>query len=308
MTHTTESAEPGDTTPANSGTSAKTSSSTGPDSSADAVSSSGAASAAASSANADETLGRSQVAVMVCVGLLAGFLAGLFGIGGGTIIVPALVLCGMTQRRAAATSLAAIVPTSLVGVVSYALVGNVDWIASILLAIGVVVGSQIGSWLLSRLPETVLRWAFVIFLLVVIVQQFLLIPSRDSRIDINVVSSISLIVMGVVIGILSGILGIGGGSIMVPALTVLFGASDLIARGTSLLAMLPGAASGTLANSKRHTVNIRAGLIVGVCACLLTPFGTWVAGLLTPQINSWLFAGYLIFLLVRSLWVAVRKH
>lgn len=253
-------------------------------------------------------LGVSNIALMAGVGLLAGFLAGLFGIGGGTVIVPALVMCGMTQRRAAATSLAAIVPTSIVGVISYAHAGNVDWIAAILLAIGVVIGSQIGSWLLSRLPERVLRWAFVVFLIAVIIQQFLHIPSRDTVIAIHMLSGIGLVAIGVVIGILSGVLGIGGGAIMVPALTVMFHASDLIARGTSLLAMFPGALSGTIANTKRQTVDITAGLIVGLCACVLTPIGTWVAGLLTPQINSWLFAGYLAFLLIRSLWVALRGN
>lgn len=55
------------------------------------------------------SFGARQIAIMIGVGLIAGFLSGLFGIGGGTIIVPALVLCGMTQRNAAATSLAAIV-------------------------------------------------------------------------------------------------------------------------------------------------------------------------------------------------------
>ena len=95
---------------------------------------------------------------LVVVGVAAGLLSGLFGIGGGTVIVPALVLVGLTQRQAAATSLAAIVPTSISGVVSYAMGGDVDWVAALLLACGMVIGSQIGSWLLSRLPEMFLRW------------------------------------------------------------------------------------------------------------------------------------------------------
>ena len=239
---------------------------------------------------------------------MAGFLSGLFGIGGGTIIVPALVLCGMTQRRAAATSLAAIVPTSVVGVVTYGVHGNVDWLAAVLLAIGIVGGSQIGSWLLSRLPERVLRWAFVVFLVVIIVQQFVVVPSRDAQIHLTVPSGIALVVMGVAVGTLSGILGIGGGTILVPALTLLFSASDLVARGTSLLAMFPGAISGTAANLRRRTVDLRAGLLVGVCACVLTPVGEAVASAMSAQINQWLFAAYVVFLLIRSLWVAVRAH
>ena len=56
---------------------------------------------------------------LLVVGVVSGLLSGLFGIGGGTVIVPALVLVGLTQRQAAATSLAAIMPTSISGVISY---------------------------------------------------------------------------------------------------------------------------------------------------------------------------------------------
>ena len=89
--------------------------------------------------------------MLIGVGLVSGVLSGMFGIGGGTVIVPALVFLGLSQRHAAATSLAAIVPTSITGVISYATSGDVDWVAALLLALGMVVGSQIGSWLLSRL-------------------------------------------------------------------------------------------------------------------------------------------------------------
>ena len=95
----------------------------------------------------------------IIIGLVAGFLSGLFGVGGGIIIVPALVIAaGFDQRLASGTSLAAIVPTATVGVISYATTGNVNWIAAVILAIGSVVGAQIGSHLLSRLPKRVIQW------------------------------------------------------------------------------------------------------------------------------------------------------
>ena len=96
--------------------------------------------------------------VCVGIGLLAGLLSGLFGVGGGTVIVPFLVLLlRFDQRLAAGTSLAAIVPTATVGVISYAVHGSVAWIPALLLAAGAVVGAQIGTWLLPRLSLTVLR-------------------------------------------------------------------------------------------------------------------------------------------------------
>ena len=77
---------------------------------------------------------RSARFFLVCigVGLLAGLMSGLFGVGGGTVIVPLLVLLlGFDQRLGAGTSLAAIVPTASVGVITYAIDGHVAWLPEI---------------------------------------------------------------------------------------------------------------------------------------------------------------------------------
>ncbi|NEG55661.1 sulfite exporter TauE/SafE family protein [Bifidobacterium platyrrhinorum] len=244
--------------------------------------------------------------IMAVVGVAVGILSGLFGIGGGTVIVPALVWLGLTQRHAAATSMMAIVPTAVSGVASYAFEGDVDWIAALIVFAGMFVGGQIGSWLLSRLSEIVLRWAFVVFLLFVMVNQAMSNPSRDSRIEMTVATVVGLVAFGVVAGILAGLLGIGGGAICVPALSILFGASDLIARGTSLLAMFPNAITTSVANARRHMVHVKAALIIGVVAALTAPLGTWMAASVTPRAGAIMFTVYLGVLLVRSVFVACK--
>lgn len=246
------------------------------------------------------------LAIMVVVGVAVGILSGMFGIGGGTVIVPALVWLGLTQRHAAATSMLAIVPTSISGVVSYAVGGHVDWLAAVLVFLGMLVGGQVGSWLLARLPELVLRWAFVVFLVFVIINQAMSNPSRDSQIDMSVATVAGLIAFGVIAGLLAGLLGIGGGAICVPALSIIFGASDLIARGTSLLAMFPNAITTSVANMRRHMVHVKAALIIGITAALITPLGTWIAATISPRVGAILFTVYLAALLVRSLWVALK--
>src|SRR5690606_11457752 len=129
----------------------------------------------------------------VGIGLAAGLLSGLFGVGGGTVIVPLLVvLLRFDQRRAAGTSLAAIVPTASVGVVSYALSGSVAWIAALILAAGAVAGAQIGSRLMPRISQRALRWGFVAFLLVVLVSLFVVIPSREAVFELTWLSGIGL--------------------------------------------------------------------------------------------------------------------
>ncbi|HEX5856515.1 MAG TPA: sulfite exporter TauE/SafE family protein [Microbacterium sp.] len=249
--------------------------------------------------------------ILTCIGigLAAGLLSGLFGVGGGTVIVPLLVLLlGFDQRLAAGTSLAAIVPTATVGVISYAVTGSVAWIPALILAVGAVGGAQVGTWLLPRLSQVALRWAFVAFLAVVIVSLFLVIPSRDAVLELNWATGIGLVVLGVITGILAGLLGVGGGIIVVPVLVLIFGASDLIAKGTSLLMMIPTAVSGTIGNIRRGNTDLRAAALIGAAACTTTALGAWVATIVDPLVGNILFAAFLTFIAVQMAVRAIRAQ
>ncbi|MCR2812597.1 sulfite exporter TauE/SafE family protein [Microbacterium sp. zg.Y1090] len=243
------------------------------------------------------------------VGLAAGLLSGLFGVGGGTVIVPLLVLLlHFDQRRAAGTSLAAIVPTATVGVISYAVNGSVAWIPALLLAAAAVVGAQLGTWLLARVNQNALRWGFVGFLVVVIVSLFIVVPSRDAQLVLSWGTGLGLIALGFITGILAGLLGVGGGVVVVPALMLLFGTSDLIAKGTSLLMMIPTALSGTIGNIRRRNVDLVAAALVGVAACTTTALGAWLATLLDPLAANILFAFFLAFIAVQMALRALRAR
>lgn len=243
------------------------------------------------------------------VGLAAGLLSGIFGVGGGTVIVPMLVLLlRFDQRLAAGTSLAAIVPTATVGVISYAVHGSVAWIPALILAAGAVVGAQIGAWLLARIPQNALRWGFVAFLAVVIVMLFVVVPARDAELVLTVGSVIGLVALGLFTGIMAGLLGVGGGVIVVPALMFLFGTSDLIAKGTSLLMMIPTAVSGTVGNLRHGNVDLLAAGLVGVAACTTTAVGAWLATLMSPLTANILFAVFLTFIAVQMAVKAIRAR
>ncbi|WAA65323.1 sulfite exporter TauE/SafE family protein [Microbacterium oxydans] len=241
------------------------------------------------------------------IGLLAGLLSGLFGVGGGTVIVPLLVLLlHFDQRLAAGTSLAAIVPTASVGVISYATTGSVAWIPAIILAAGAVVGAQIGTRLLPRISQTALRWGFVGFLVVVIVSLFLVIPSRDAAFELTWLTGIALVGVGIGTGILAGLIGVGGGVIVVPVLMLAFGTSDLVAKGTSLLMMIPTAISGTIGNVRNRNVDLLAAALIGVSACTTTALGAWLATIVDPTLGNMLFAAYLVVIAVQMAIKAIR--
>jgi uncharacterized membrane protein YfcA len=102
------------------------------------------------------------------LGLLGGVLSGLFGVGGGILFVPVLVLVlGLTQVHAEATSLLAILPTVIAGAWQQHRYGNVDWRAALLVGLGSIAGVEGGVKLAKALPEDVLRRLFAVFMLVV---------------------------------------------------------------------------------------------------------------------------------------------
>jgi uncharacterized membrane protein YfcA len=235
--------------------------------------------------------GALRIVLLIVVGAIGGFLSGAFGVGGGIIMVPLLIwLIGLDQRHAAATSLVAIVPTAISGTITYALTGHVDLLAGVLIASGGIAGSLVGARLLRRLPLGWLRWLFIGLLLLVAVRLFFVVPARGEGLEFTVGWVLGLMALGLVMGVASGLFGIGGGVIAVPVLVALFGVGDLVAKGTSLLAMIPTAATGGLAHVRNRLVRPLDGLVAGLAAVAASFGGVAVAFLLSPQLSAVLFA------------------
>jgi uncharacterized protein len=250
-----------------------------------------------------------RILALLFVGVLGGILSGLFGVGGGIIMVPLLMtLARMDQRRASATSLAAIVPTTIVGAVTYGVAGHLDLVAGIAIAVGGIGGSLVGTRLLRTLPLGWLRWLFVALLVLVAIRLFFEVPGRGSGIEYTWYAVLALIGLGLVMGVASGLFGIGGGVIVVPVLVALFGASDLLAKGTSLLAIIPASVTGTVANVRAHLVSLVDGLLVGIPAALASLLGAALAFLLPAQVSTILFAILILGAVAQMVVRALRKQ
>ena len=247
--------------------------------------------------------GAREIATFFGIGLVAGLLSGMFGVGGGVIIVPALVLLvGMAQKRASNTSLAVIVPVAVVGIISYAVSGHLNvtaWVPGLILGAGGVLGSLIGARLLPRVPVPVLQLGFAALLVVAIVSLFLVVPSRGEPFPLSVWSALGLVGLGLAVGVLSKLLGVGGGIIIVPALLLIFGVSDLLARATSLIAMVPTAIAGTVDSVRSGQADFVGAALLAVGAILTPPIGTWLAQAVDPFTGNALFAVFLAAIAVQ---------
>ncbi|GAB4334644.1 MAG: sulfite exporter TauE/SafE family protein [Desulfobulbaceae bacterium] len=161
------------------------------------------------------------IAVYLALGAVAGVLAGLMGIGGGLVIVPMLVFCfsglGMAHAHimhiALGTSLATIIFTSVSSFMAHHRRGAVHWDIVVRIVPGIIAGTLLGAWLASRLTTDLLKGFFGVFLMYVAVQFLLDRKPKPSR---EVPGMAGMSATGMVIGVVSSLMGIGGGTLSVP--------------------------------------------------------------------------------------------
>jgi uncharacterized membrane protein YfcA len=150
-------------------------------------------------------------------------LAGLFGIGGGLVIVPVLVILFTAQGfpaelvmlMAVATSLATIILTAIASVLAHHRLGSVVWAKVLRLSPGIMVGAALGAVVAKHISADTLRYILAIFLLCVAIQMALQVKPKPDHIKQS--KALDFLVANI-IGLLSSIVGIGGGTLTVPYL------------------------------------------------------------------------------------------
>lgn len=250
---------------------------------------------------------RARIIQAAGVGVVAGFLSGLFGVGGGILIVPALVLVmRLGQRLAHGTSLAAVLPIAVSSMLGYALEGKVDWPVAALLAAGAVGGAVVGTHVLHLLPQRALAVAFAALLAVTAVR--LLVDQSDAggRADLALGAAAALVLIGVASGVLAGLLGVGGGIIMVPAMVVLFGIPPAVAKGTSLAVIVPTAVMGTWRNRRNGNADLPVAVVVGLAGIVSAFAASKVSVGMSAATSNMLFALLLLVVTARMAWQLAR--
>jgi len=137
---------------------------------------------------------------------------------------------------------------------------------------------------------------------------FVTVPNRDALFELDALVAAILIGVGVLMGVAAGLFGIGGGVLVIPALMMFLGQSDLVAKSVSLLAMAPGAVSGSVSHLRHKTATLRDGVWVSVGAIVTTPLGTVVAFGLSAQAAAILFGALTVFVSGSLVYRAIRDR
>jgi uncharacterized membrane protein YfcA len=245
--------------------------------------------------------------VDAAIGGIAGFAGGLLGLGGGFVMVPLQVMWARRgQHLANGTSLAAILPIALVaGAVYYFGPTNpqTDLTVAFFLAVGSTLGALIGALAARRVSDRALKRIVAVLLLGLGLKEVydtVVVAAAHITAQALGPGQYALIAAGgLVIGIVSGLTGVGGGILVVPLLALGFGIAQRVAQGTSLIAILPTAAIGAFTYSRRGDVDLRAAAWMagaGVPAALI---GASVALWLPERVLVGAFGIFLLFAAAR---------
>ncbi len=246
---------------------------------------------------------------LILVGVAAGVFSGLFGIGGGIIIVPALILlAGFPLVKATGTSLAAILlPVGILGVLAYYRAKTIDLRASAWIASGLLTSVALGAWFANRLPVGLMRKFFALFCLYVawnfidpvrrvkraLGKEVAARPEPESDPRPN---PLPLVAIGLLAGVMAGMFGIGGGNIIVPLLTLALGFPTKRAIATSLGAiLLPFGLPGVLVYYHQGTLDLAAAAWVALGLFLGTVFGAKTTIRLPTATVRLLYGVFLVF-------------
>lgn len=205
--------------------------------------------------------------ILSILGLFSGFLAGIFGIGGGTVLVPIIKAFGYTPVQAVATSSLAIIMTSVSGSIQNWRMGYLNFRQVILLGLPAITTAQIGAFLASNIPGYILLIAFGIFLIINIfltnLRRWLITTNLDNR-ETTTNPSLARLITGGTAGFLAGLFGIGGGVIMVPLQILLLGEKIKVAIQTSLGVIVITSISACLGHAYQGNILWLEGIILGL--------------------------------------------
>ncbi len=250
---------------------------------------------------------------LILVGLAAGVFSGLFGIGGGIVIVPSLILlAGFPLVKATGTSLAAILlPVGILGVIAYYRAKIIDLRASLLIAAGLLTSVIVGAWLANTLPVGLMKKFFAFFCLYVSwnfidpVRRFKRLRGVDVALKPDPETNprphpLPLIAIGLLAGVMAGMFGIGGGNIIVPLLTLTLAYPAKRAIATSLGAiMLPFGIPGVLYYHSQGNLDVAAAAWIALGLFLGTVIGARITIRLPTATVKLLYGLFLIFVAVR---------
>lgn len=227
------------------------------------------------------------------IGLIGGLFGGLLGIGGGSAIAPLLLMVGtLRPAQVSGTTLATVLVISIVGSVAYASLGHLNLGLAWPIAMGSVVGSILGALTAKRLSTRLMVGMLLVILPYFAVKEFW--PSLAAP-EIAA-STASLVFLGIGTGFISGLLGIGGASLVVPSLVAFFLIDHHAAQGIAMTVALADSIAGTAVHARLGNINYRALLYLAAPAVAAAVGGAFLSNSLSGSVLGNIFGIFVVMI------------
>lgn len=241
----------------------------------------------------------SYLALLAAVGIVSGFMAGFLGIGGGIIVIPAMVfVVGTSANVATGISVVEALFATISGLLVYRRQRSVNVRLGLALGLSGVVGALVGAFGSAQLTGQTILTLYLI--LVVIAFALLLIPRRPSRSEDDSVDLRMAIPIGLGVGVVSGLLGVGGGFLLMPLLISALRVPIRTAVGTALLVIIMttfASATGKIATGQ---FDLQIGLPVVIGGVVGAQLGARVNARVSPGVVRVTLTLVLLAIIVRT--------
>lgn len=238
------------------------------------------------------------------LGIFSGITSAMFGIGGGTIIVPSLMLAGLDITFAIGISIIQMVFASFFGSYLNARKHLISFKIGLALGIGGLLGSSLSGLILLIVPERILHLAFLCFTITSFLKFFF---SRKKTYQSKNISSFQkyalLILFGSIVGVFSSSLGVGGGLLLTPLLGIFLGLNSKETIPLALFFICFSSLSGAISLYNAGFVHLQKGILVGIFAMI----GVYLGGLIMQKISTQTHKALLFIIYIFSISTTLFK-
>lgn len=237
--------------------------------------------------------------ILALFGLSVGFIAGFFGVGGGTVLVPLLMLTGYTIKEAVGISIVQMLFSSIFGSFLNYKKGNLEIKIVLFIAMGGFVGAFLSAYWVSYVDDKILEYLFFAFALLSTIKLFMSKPTVHTP---RKISPFILIGFGMILGTFAISVGVGGAILLTPFLVSYLGYELKKGINASLFFVFFSSLAGFISWSMQGTILLKEGLVVGISSLV----GVYISVLVGQKVNAKLHK-QLLFLLDFSILVMITK-
>jgi uncharacterized protein len=243
---------------------------------------------------------------LIFLGMGVGALSGFFGIGGGTILVPALLFIGYGMKEAVGISVVQMVFSSIYGSYLNMKKGTLDIKMVLIIGIGGFIGAQGSNFIVTALPSRTLEWIFMGFVLFALGRLFF--KTSEHHEAIKKVHPALLFLVGLVLGAFSISIGVGGSILLVPILAGFLHVPLKNAISAGLFFVVFSSLSGLISLGVGGYIDYRHGIIIGIASMVGVFGGIWLKHVVPVKQHKMLMIAFYIVIIGYFFYRLVLKH